>query len=79
MFNVVKHYIDTPVGKRQPEKKYYVRFLDDGDGTPNYLDYDGGYALYHDKHDATKFAKQQIKDLGLTGPCWKLEEVHNDD
>lgn len=78
VLRLVNQYLNTPLDKRQPEKKYYVRFLDDNDGTPNYLGLDGGYELYPGKHDVTKFTKQQIEDLGLTGKCWTLEEVDDD-
>lgn len=43
---IINKFLRTPIKERYPEKKYRLRWVDDNDGTSNYLDYfAGGVAI----------------------------------
>lgn len=70
VMDVVQRLICTPVKERFPEKKYYLRWIDDGDNHKNYLscNLDGEWDLVMEKCEATIFAESGLNHLKLNNP-----------
>lgn len=49
LLKITREYIDTPVKERFLEKKYRLRWINDGDGGRNYLDNDDDWWSTEDK------------------------------
>ena len=70
LFGLVQQLRDTPIKERFPEKKYYLRWIDDGDNHKNYLscNLDGEWDLVMEKCEATIFAESGLNHLKLNNP-----------
>lgn len=80
----ISEYLDTPLDKRKPEKKYRLRWLDDEyDGAHNYLDNRNG--IWGCQTDTRLYTESDIKQLKELNPRLApaieamKEEVKDDD
>ena len=63
----ISEYLDTPLDKRKPEKKYRLRWMDDeDDGTHNYLDNRNG--IWSCETDTRLYTESDIKQLKELNP-----------
>ena len=70
VMDVVQRLICTPVNERFPEKKYRLRWINDGDNHKNYLsvNLDGEWDLVMEKCEATIFAESGLNRLKKDNP-----------
>ena len=70
VMDVIQRLLDTPVEERFPEKKYRLRWINDGDNHKNYLscNLDGEWDLVMEKCEATIFAESGLNHLKLNNP-----------
>ena len=70
VMDVIQRLLDTPVKERFPEKKYCLRWIDDGDNYKNYLsvNLDGEWDLVMEKCEATIFAESGLNQLKKDNP-----------
>ncbi len=70
LFNLLRELEDTPVKERFPEKKYRLRWINDGDNHKNYLscNLDGEWDLVMEKCEATIFAESRLNQLKKDNP-----------
>lgn len=68
VFNLIHDYIKTPVKERFSEKRYRLRWIDDCDGSTNYLDLAGAWALYTTKPAARTFTEKELQQLKINNP-----------
>ena len=70
VMDVVQRLICTPVNERFPEKKYRLRWINDGDNRRNYLSYilNGEWHLVTEKGGATIFAESELNQLKTDNP-----------
>lgn len=70
LLNLIAELEKTPVKERFPEKKYYLRWIDDGDNHKNYLscNLDGEWDLVMEKCEATIFAESGLNQLKKNNP-----------
>lgn len=63
----ISEYLDTPLDKRKPEKKYRLRWMDDeDDGEHNYLDNRDG--IWSFETNARLYTESDIKQLKELNP-----------
>lgn len=67
---LIEGFLHTPVRERFPEKKYRLRWINDGDNHKNYLscNLDGEWDLVMEKCEATIFAESGLNHLKLYNP-----------
>jgi hypothetical protein len=72
LFSLLRELEDTPVKDRFPEKKYRLRWLDDKDGTPEYIDFDSnaGWNMWGDKNATDTFTESQLDQLKRDHPLF---------
>lgn len=69
VLNLVQKLRDTPVDERFPAKKYYLRWITDDDGTPNYLhNVDGTWDWSSTKAGTKVFTKEELQQLKINNP-----------
>lgn len=70
--NKINRFIATPLGERFPEKRYRLRWLDDKDGTPEYIDFDSnaGWNMWGDKNATDTFTELQLDQLKRDHPLF---------
>ena len=70
VMDVVQRLICTPVNERFPEKKYRLRWINDGDNRRNYFSYilNGEWHLVTEKGGATIFAESELNQLKTDNP-----------
>ena len=70
--NKINRFIATPLGERFPEKRYRLRWLDDKDGTPEYIDFDSnaGWNMWGDKNATDTFTESQLDQLKRDHPLF---------
>lgn len=70
VMDVVQRLICTPVNERFPEKKYRLRWINDGDNHRNYLSciLNGEWDLVMEKCGATIFAESELNQLKKDNP-----------
>lgn len=68
----INEFMDTPVKDRFPEKRYRLRWLDDKDGTPEYIDFDSnaGWNMWGDKNATDTFTELQLDQLKRDHPLF---------
>ena len=66
--DVIQRLLDTPVEERFPEKKYRLRWIDDGDGGRNYLDNDDDLWSTEDKSYAKQYTESELEQLKTDNP-----------
>lgn len=65
---IINKFLRTPIKERYPEKKYRLRWVDDNDGTSNYLDYfAGGWRLFANE-DVHIFTETELQQLKINNP-----------
>ena len=85
VMNVIQRLLDTPVRERFPEKKYRLRWINDGDGGRNYLDNDDDWWSTEDKSYAKQYTESELEQLKKDNPRLApaidamKEEVKDDD
>lgn len=85
VMDVVQRLIDTPVKERFPEKKYQLRWINDIDGSENYLYNPGRWQLTSFKVPADVLTESEIEQLKRDNPRWApaidamKEEVKDDE
>lgn len=63
----ISEYLDTPLDKRKPEKKYRLRWMDnEDDGAHNYLD--NRYGIWSCETDTRLYTESDIKQLKELNP-----------
>lgn len=72
LFSLLRQLEDTPVKDRFPEKRYRLRWLDDKDGTPEYIDFDSnaGWNMWGDKNATDTFTELQLDQLKRDHPLF---------
>ena len=72
LFSLLRQLEDTPVKDRFPEKRYRLRWLDDKDGTPEYIDFDSnaGWNMWGDKNATNTFTELQLDQLKRDHPLF---------
>lgn len=81
----VEEYLNTPVDKRGDEKKYRLRWLDDADGSKNYLVGNGDWQLTDWETASDVFTEAALKKIKRQNPRLASaidamkEEVHDND
>lgn len=66
---LIEEFLKTPIKERYPEKKYRLRWIDDDDGTPNYLDYFNGEWYWNpNKRDAKTYTEKELQQLKIDNP-----------
>lgn len=70
--NKINRFIATPLDERFPEKRYRLRWLDDKDGTPEYIDFDSnaGWNMWGDKNATDTFTELQLDQLKRDHPLF---------
>ena len=70
--NKINRFIATPLDERFPEKRYRLRWLDDKDGTPEYIDFDSnaGWNMWGDKNATDTFTESQLDQLKRDHPLF---------
>ena len=66
---LIEAFLYTPINERFPEKKYRLRWIDDDDGTPNYLDKVGGtWRVKSMKPGINDFTEKELQQLKINNP-----------
>lgn len=67
---LIEEFLHTPVEERFPEKKYRLRWINDGDNHRNYLSciLNGEWDLVMEKCGATIFAESELNQLKKDNP-----------
>ena len=66
---LIEEFLHTPIKERFPEKKYRLRWIDDDDGTPNYLDKVGGtWRVKSMKPGINDFTEKELQQLKINNP-----------
>lgn len=68
LLKITREYIDTPVKERFLEKKYRLRWINDGDGGRNYLDNDDDWWSTEDKSYAKQYTESELEQLKKDNP-----------
>ena len=58
---LIEEFLETPIDERYPEKKYRLRWIDDTNGSKNYIECPG-YWSFEGLHPET-FTEQELNDL----------------
>ena len=66
--NLIDCFLHTPIDERFPEKKYRLRWVDDNDGTSNYLDYLAGEWRLFANEDVHIFTETELQQLKINNP-----------
>ena len=65
---IIGKFLRTPIKERFPEKKYRLRWIDDGDGGRNYLDNDDDWWSTEDKSYAKQYTESELEQLKKDNP-----------
>ena len=65
---LIDEFLQTPIDERYPEKKYRLRWVDDNDGTSNYLDYLAGEWRLFANEDVHIFTETELQQLKINNP-----------
>ena len=65
---IINKFLRTPIKERFPEKKYRMRWVDDNDGTSNYLDYLAGEWRLFANEDVHIFTETELQQLKINNP-----------
>lgn len=66
---VINKFLRTPIKDRFPEKKYRLRWIDDDDGTSNYINrLAGNWSWKCFKRNAHTFTEKQLQQLKINNP-----------
>lgn len=65
---IINKFLRTPIKERYPEKKYRLRWVDDNDGTSNYLDYLAGEWRLFANEDVHIFTETELQQLKINNP-----------
>ena len=65
---LIEEFLHTPINERFPEKKYRLRWVDDNDGTSNYLDYLAGEWRLFANEDVHIFTETELQQLKINNP-----------
>lgn len=65
---IIGKFLRTPIRERFPEKKYRLRWIDDGDGGRNYLDNDYDWWSTEDKSYAKQYTESELEQLKKDNP-----------
>ena len=65
---IINKFLRTPIKERFPEKKYRLRWVDDNDGTSNYLDYLAGEWRLFANEDVHIFTETELQQLKINNP-----------
>lgn len=65
---LIEEFLHTPINERFPEKKYRLRWVDDNDGTSNYLDYLAGEWRLFSNEDVHIFTETELQQLKINNP-----------
>lgn len=82
---IIGKFLRTPIKERYPDKKYRLRWIDDGDGGRNYLDNDDDWWSTEDKSYAKQYTESELEQLKKDNPRLATaidsmkEEVKDDD
>ena len=68
VMDVIQQLLDTPVEDRFSEKKYRLRWIDDGDGGRNYLDNDDDWWSTEEKSYAKQYTESELEQLKKDNP-----------
>lgn len=65
---IIGKFLRTPIRERFPEKKYRLRWINDGDGGRNYLDNDDDLWSIEDKSCAKQYTESELEQLKKDNP-----------
>lgn len=65
---IIGKFLRTPIRERFPEKKYRLRWINDGDGGRNYLDNDYDWWSTEDKSYAKQYTESELEQLKKDNP-----------
>lgn len=65
---LIEEFLHTPIKERFPGKKYRLRWVDDNDGTSNYLDYLAGEWRLFANEDVHIFTETELQQLKINNP-----------
>lgn len=66
---LIEEFLHTPINERFPEKKYRLRWIDDDDGTSNYINrLAGNWSWKCAKRNAHAFTEKQLQQLKINNP-----------
>ena len=65
---IIGKFLRTPIKERYPDKKYRLRWIDDGDGGRNYLDNDDDWWSTEDKSYAKQYTESELEQLKKDNP-----------
>lgn len=65
---IIGKFLRTPIRERFPEKKYRLRWINDGDGGRNYLDNDDDWWSTEDKSYAKQYTESELEQLKKDNP-----------
>lgn len=66
---IINKFLRTPIKERFPEKKYRLRWIDDDDGTSNYINrLAGNWSWKCAKRNAHTFTEKQLQQLKIDNP-----------
>ena len=68
VLELVDEFLKTPLKDRFPEKKYRLRWVDDNDGTSNYLDHLAGEWRLLANEDVRIFTETELQQLKINNP-----------
>jgi hypothetical protein len=66
--SLIEEFLKTPIKDRFPGKKYRLRWVDDNDGTSNYLDYLAGEWRLFANEDVHIFTETELQQLKINNP-----------
>lgn len=66
---LIEELLHTPVKERLSEKKYHLRWINDDDGTPNYLcEFGGTWDWSLTKQNAKVFTEKELQQFKINNP-----------
>ena len=68
VLSLLTEYNQTPLDERYPEKKYRLRWVNNNDGTSNYLDYLAGEWRLFANEDVHIFMETELQQLKINNP-----------
>ena len=66
---MIEEFLHTPIKERYPENKYHLRWINDDDGTSNYLcNFGGTWDWSLTKRNADVFTEKELQQFKINNP-----------
>ena len=66
---LIEEFLHTPIKERYPENKYHLRWINDDDGTSNYLcNFGGTWDWSLTKRNADVFTEKELQQFKINNP-----------